>query len=98
VDAQELQVSYHQPEQPVLWLCPVLRQLDAPPKVVARGVMQGVPQPISVPEESQLDPMSELQLEALAAQQPEPPDELESEQEHSQAEPSRPMVLPQELA
>jgi hypothetical protein len=67
-----------------LWLYPVLRQRDAPPKVVARGVMQGVPQPISVPEESQLDPMSELQLEALAAQQPEPPDELESEQERSQ--------------
>lgn len=67
-----------------MWLCPARRQLDAPPKVVARGVMQGVPPPVSVPEESQLGPMSEQQQEALAARPPEPPGELESEQVRSQ--------------
>jgi hypothetical protein len=51
---------------------------------VAQGVMLGVPRLVSVPEESQLGPMSEQQLESLAAQQSEPPGELESEQERSQ--------------
>jgi hypothetical protein len=67
-----------------LWLCPVPLQLDAPPMAVARDVMLVVPRLVSVPEGSQLGPMSELQLESLAAQQSEPPDELESEQEGSQ--------------
>ena len=67
-----------------MWLYRVPRLLDALLTVVARGVMQEVPPLVSVPEEFQMDPRSELQQEALAAQQPEPPDELESEQVRSQ--------------
>ena len=74
------------PERQVSWLYPVPQQLDALRMAVARGVMQGVPLPAFVPEEPLLDllnPMSELQLGALAARQLELRDELEWAQEYS---------------
>ena len=74
------------PGRQVSWLYPVPQQLDALRMVVAQGVIPGVPPPAFVPEEPLLDllnPMSELQLEALDARQLELRDELEWAQAYS---------------